>query len=768
MGLFSSKKKYTVNVTVQPVFKEEQIPTSSLNGLIKGIMQNQDIVPSMLDEISSSMGIRALTAMYNVEKTGYAPGIPSAQVKTYIQAKDQVISAIEANIGRKINVEYYYMGPLNSMHFGWQYCHDALGYKPATNELSVLSAQTGFPCFLSDMKATYLRADFNWMLESNDTGMLTQLGPSPRSGYRPSAPFNTLSGIGQYAEQPAYEVSDVATNDYVTIQYEFKDGNGQFITRGVTASMAAFDNTADFHMCRYTDSTGKTGFFTYLHGSGTYPLIDLAYALEHSQFGTYFPWCYFRVFGEDVYEVETAASMKDMHKWCDNLGVSYDQLHEGVHEDPDVDDVEQSLLLMAINPGHKNPACREYLFKHFSALHANALPQVVLDPTLEGKLDAFTSSPSQMQHIQDKRFAMSFQFSGISKRRVTGSIGKRGTYESKFSVLSQDSQNYLTQTPIGTGTGNAYLEQPGWIYQYQVADALYEEVIVYGLRVNYEVHNKKGFAASGQDRELLIPIDRAIVETMSVPTREQLLCRALTMMVNTVIVTKSPWYASTGFKIVLLVIAVVVTILSAGSAWQSIVAAYGVGVGALALTIMSILVKGIVISYGVKLFTQAVGPKFALVIALVAVIYGNSTAASEASAAWAETLVSVGTSMVKQAATLNQEQLAAGLKDIVEDAEAFSAWSQNQLDGLGDKMTELGLNPAIVGLNTFDVVKMGPQLILGEEPSDYFSRTVHSGNIGTVSFDMTEFFVESKMQLPTFNQSQENFKYGWDEQLFTV
>ena len=768
MGLFSSKTTYTVNVTVQPVFEEEQIPTSALNGLIRGIMQEQDIVPSMLDELSSSMGIRAMTAMYNTKKRGYEVGIPSAQVATYIQAKDQVISAIEANIGRKINVEYYYMGPLNSMHFGWQYCYDSLGYKVANNELSVLSAQTGFPCFLTDMKATYLREDFDWMLSTSDTGMLAQLGPSPRSGYRPSAPFNTLSGIGQYAEQPAYEVSDVATEDYVTIQYEFKDANGQFVTRGLTVSMAALDNTADFHMCRYTDSAGNTGFFTYLHGSGTYPLIDLAYALEHSEFGTYFPWCYFRLHGEDAYEEETQLSMEQMHDWCDQLGVSYDQLHEGVHNDPDVEDVEQSLLLMAISPGHKHASCREYLFKHFSALHANALPQVVLDPSLEGKLNAFTSSPSQMQHIQDKRFAMSFQFSGISKRRVSGSIGKKGTYDSKFSILSQDSQNYLTQTPIGTGTGNAFLEQKGWIYQHQVTDAVYEEVIVYGLRVNYEVHRKKGFAASGEDPELLVPIDQAIVATMSVPAREQLLCRGLTMMVNTVIVTKSPWYTSTGFKIVLLVIAVVVTILSAGTAWQSIVAAYGIGIGALALTIMTIIVKAVVISYGVKLFTQAVGPKLALVIALVAVIYGNTTAASQASAAWAETLVSVGTAMVKEAGQLSQAQIAAGLKDIVEDAEAFSAWAQDQMDGLSDSMTALGLNPTIVGLGAFDVVKMGPQLILGEEPSDYFARTVHSGNIGTVSFDMTEFYVASKMQLPTFNQSQENFNYGGDEQLFAV
>jgi hypothetical protein len=761
MGLFSSKKKYVVNVTVQPVFEESQIPTSALNGIIKGIMQDYDIVPSMLEELSSSMGIRAMTGMYNTQKRPYAVGIPSGQVATFIQAKDQVIAAIQANIGRLIDVEYYYMGPLNSMHFGWQYCHDALGYNAATNELIGLSASTGHKCYLTDMIATYLRADFDWMVETNDTGMLAQLGPSPRSGYRPSAPFNMLSGIGQYAEQPAYEVSDVATDDYVTIQYEFVDADGTFVTRGLTVSMAAYDNTADFHMCRYTDTTGKIGFFTYQHGAGTYPSIDLAYALNNSTLGTYFPWAYFRLQGEDVYDVENKDSVDQMRAWCDTLGVSFDKLHEGVHADPDSDDVEQSILMMAIKPGHKHPACQEYLFKHFSVLHANALSQAALNPSLEGRMEAFTSSPSQMQHIRDNRFAMSLQFSGITKRRLAGNIGKKGSYKSKYAVMSQDSQYYLTQTPGGAGTGNSMSSQPGWVYQYQVTDAVYEEVIVYGLRSFYEVHRKKGFSAGADSAELLIPIDSAIVKTISVPAREQLLCRALTMMVNTVIVIKSPWYASAGFRIVLLIIAVVVTIFSAGTAWQSIVAAASLGVAAVVITVLTMIVQAVLVSLAVKLFVKVAGPKFALIVAIAAVIYGNSSAAtSQLSATWAESLVKVGASLVSEAATVNNQQIAAGIQNIVDDATAFSAWAADQYDGLGDKMKELGLNPAIVGLNAFDVVKMGPGFVLGENPSDYYSRTVHAGNIGVLGIEMTESYVAIQTQLPTFDQTQETFNYG--------
>ena len=408
MGLFSSKKKITVNVTVQNVFEEEQIPDSALNGVIRGILQGEELVENMLESVTRSIGVNAATGYHWLKNQDYSIDFPESQVKTYISAQSEVLAAIAANIGKDITAEYYYMGPLNSMHFGWQYCYDALGYNPQTNELELLTQQTGFKCYLSDMIATYLRADYDWMVESNDMGMLAQLGPSPRSGYRPSAPLNTLSSFGQYAEQPMYEVSDVATEDYVTINYEFKDANGGFITRGITVSMAAYDNTADFHMCRYKDSTGKTGFFTYRNGAGTYPNVDRAMSFQSTGLGTYLPWSYFRVQNENVEDVESADTVEKMRKWCDYLGVNFDTMLEGVHKDQDVSDVAQTILLFGANPGDKHMACIEYLFKHFDALHSNSLSQKDLADGLLQEMQAFTSSPSQVQRIADNRFAMSY------------------------------------------------------------------------------------------------------------------------------------------------------------------------------------------------------------------------------------------------------------------------------------------------------------------------------------------------------------------------
>lgn len=754
MGLFSSKKKYTVNVTVANVFDTTMIPNSALNGIVKGIMHNGSITEYMLEDIASSIGIRAQTGFHWLQSHPSAIGLPKAGIRTYISAQNQVLQAIAANVGQDIVPEYYYLGPLNSMHFGWQYCTDALGYDPETNELTLLSAQVGHKCYLYDMMATYLREDYDWMVESDDMGMLDQLGPAPTSGYTPSRPFNTLAGIGQYAAQPAYEVSDVATEDYVTITYEFENELGVFVKRGIVASMAAFDNTADFHMCRYRTSTNKLGFFTYQHASGTYPLIDSALVFDDTALGTYLPFTYFRAHGSDSLKTETAETIEAMQKWCTYLGVNYDEMHSGVHKDPDVFDVEQAILLFAINPADDNEACVQYLFRYFSWLHTNSLSQRELVDGLYSKMQAFTSSPSQAFRIADKRFAQTFQYSGIQKQMVPGKIGRLGKYTSAFERVSQNSQRYLTQGIQGVSSGTTVSSQPAWIYRHQVLDNMYEEVAVYGLRVNYEVHSKKGFAAGSNSKNLLIPIDWAILRTIGVPAQEQILSRTLRMQVNTVIVTETPWYASGIMKSIMFVVAIVITILTAGQAWPALVAAAAIGTTALVLTVLTMVVQVLVVQYSIKLFVKELGPKAGFLAAIAmfaAAVYGGASDAS-----WAQSLLSMSTGLVEQSNTA----LAGMLEDVLTELTDFQAWAAGQLESLQDRKEALGLIPTLVGLDALDVVQLSPSIVLGETPSAYYDRTVHAGNIGAASFDQTEFYVDTMLTLPQLSSVDEDFYDG--------
>lgn len=749
MGLFSSKKKVKVNVTVQRLFEDSQIPDSARQGVIKGILNDGSLVDYMMEDIAGSIGVRVNTALARAKRSNYYFGIPSSKIKSNIDARSVVLSTIASNVGKSITPTYYVMAPMNSFHFAWTWLVNTHRYNPQTNELLGLSASTGKPCYLKSMLATYTKESYDFMQETYDMGMVEQLGPSPSSGYTPSNPFTSLGTIGNYAPQPTYEVSSVAVDDYVTIKYEFESTKGVFVERGITLPLSSIDLTQDFHQCRYVQSDGKIGFFTYQQGSGTYPLIDNVFALTFDNLGTYYPWIYFRVDDTRVLYLSDPKAYTDAKKISEYLGVDYDMLEQKVHEDPNVVDVQQSMLMFGITPGDKDETCIEYLFKYFSLLHANAIPAPDKANGLDDKFNAFTTSPSQIQVIQDKFFKQTFQFSGIAKQRKPGKIGKVGLYTSEYAVVGQKDQSFLTNGPKGVGTRAVTNGQPAWIYRFQVTDSVFEEIAIYGLRVNYDVHKKKGYGAGATSDRMLVPVDKEVLRTLGMRKKERVLCRGLQFFVSTAVTITTPWYASGAFKIVMLIVAVVITVLSSGTAWQTIVAAAALGAAALTITIITYIVTTLAIQYGVKLFVKQFGPQLGIIAAIAAVVVG-AYASSDLGTTWGETLVSVGNNLVNESSLAYQDAVS----DMMKDFEDFEKYAQGQFDNLKDKAEQLGLNGQNVGLEPLEMVYRVPDIRIGETPNDFYNRTVHSGNIGVTSFDMVENFASLRLTLPTLADTQ--------------
>lgn len=762
MGLFSSKKKYVVNVTVQPIFEEKMIPDSVKAGILKGIVSEGDINEYMLEEVAQSIGIRANVGYAWAKKNDYAPGIPTSHIVSNVSARNAVMSTIAAIEGGPVTRVYYRFGPMNSLHYGWNWLVNTHGYNTQTNELVGLSASTGFKCYLKDMRATYTKESYDFILETYDNGMLDQLGPSPQSGFTPSNPFTYMgnNGIGEYAPQPAYEVSTTAVEDYVTITYEFEDAAGNIIQRGLTLPIEGLAEQGDYHQVRYTRASGKDAFFTYLNGANIYPSIDAIYDMDPNTLGTFYPWMYFRVQDQKVDERNMEAIYKSCKGWSKYIGVNFDTMSDAIHEDPDVDDVAQVILQLGVRPDDQDPHVIEYLFKHFTVLHQNALDQEQIADNLEEKFQAFSSSPSQIQYIQDNLFAQTLQFSGIHKKRVAGSIGKVGTYTSTYGSVSQDAVNFVSINPQGVQPiASQAMTQPGYVYRYQTMDSMYEELVVYGLRIDYKVHYKKGFGAGAGQPELLVPVDRGIMKSISVGKREKIVCKSMHMLVNTVQVIKTKWYQSGVFKWIMIIVAVVITIFSMGSAWQTIVAAAAIGTTALVITLVSMLINVLIINYAIKLFVKKFGPKIGIIAAVAAMAYGAYSgfgAASGGTNTWGESLLAIGNGLAKQSMTAMQKNV----EDVMDDIVDYESWAKGQFDSLKDQRDQLGLNPQFMGLEALDLIQLVPDTIFGEAPQDYYSRTVHSGNIGATSYDLIEFYHYFALELPKINDIEGTFNNG--------
>lgn len=776
MGLFSSKKKVIVNTTVQQIFSDEQIPNSIKTGVLRSIIQEGSITEYVLEEAVHSIALRADQG-YNWAKSNYEPGLPVADVTAAASARTVVLNTIAAEAG-PITADYYKFGPLNSIHYGFQTLTSDYGYDARTNEISRLSAEVGFPVYLKNIVATYQKTTFDSAVQYSDMGVFEQWGPSPASGFTPENPLNTLTGFGQYAAQALYEVSAAATEDYITITYQFEEvkevvevNNGvttvkevkTIVDRGLTFSMGNYDLDADYHQARYQSQDGFINFFTYKDGTGAYPEIDDVQNTDFSKLGTYFPWIYVRYNKTPISEVPESLSpwYKQSKKLANFINLDYDLLADAINADPEIDDVAQAIIMFGVNPKAQTQAELEYLFEYFNLLFLDDAARSDANASLVDKFNPYTSSPSLAQVIQDQKFAMGILYNGITKRRVAGKIGKKGTFtgelisqttETKYQQINSDIEREVTQV----------VTTPGYTYRKQVTDSVYEEVTVYNPSTVYRISGKKGHTAGVGDDELLIPVDRIITDQMAFKKKEELLTRALYLVVNTEIVVKVKWYQSTFFKVIVIIIAVIITIVSWGTAWQSLVAAAAIGTTAVAVTIAVLILEAVLanlfLSYVTKLFVKLVGPEAALLIAVVAVAYGTYTGfgATEGStqAVWSERLLAVGNNLSKESTNVYGEYI----KDLEQDFLDFNALADTQWKTLEEKNKELLTNTG--GLNGLDFVQYSPTFVPGESPDDFYSRTVHSGNIGVLGFTAVEKYCELALTLPKLKNTDEDLING--------
>jgi hypothetical protein len=756
MGLFGSRKVTTVGTQVQRVIEDDKLPDSILNGFYKNQMKVMKGEPDqsteyVLEELSSSIALRA-NRMYNFGKRDYVHGVPISTYKSSFAGKDAAKAAIEAQVGSTVQLAYYHFGPINLMHLGWKTLVESHGYDAQTNKLNVLSVSKGKDVFLSDMQVVVVEAT----LDEYANGSLDQWGTPPNAGVTPELKYQIID-VGSLKKPTPFMVDPAAAEDYIKVTYCWEEDVIVQIPAGISLDgtpvvtnvpkkelhkesfiipISGYEMEADFHQAKYTTGTGVTGYWLYQANEGSQPAIDNVFNTEYSNGGSFFPWTYFRYEKKSEVDYKDTIEYKDSKKLLKYLNMNFDDIGEGINENPDIKDVEQAMMVMAVPANTSNPLEQRYLFNFFK--------EIDVDPTAPkqtlriGSLLNFPL-PGNAIIIQDKRFKMSLYFDAIIKRRVPGNIGAKGSYASGFGTVTETKD--VESTTGDTKTWSSSRKQH-W-YRHQVTDTVYEEVLVDGLKMTYFVFGNYTTTGDEEDEILLIPIDMDIAKTYSISDREELYSRSLHYVFNSRIVTKLKWYQTGFFKTLLIVVAIVITVMSMGTTWESIVAAVSIGLSVntiVMLVIADILIQ-MLIAYAVKLFVKVVGIKFAFLAAVVAAIYGGFSgfqAGSLSNAPFASELLQLSTGLMKA--------ISAQVQDDFNDL----LGQQTELEKEIDKKTKL-LETAQDLLNNNN--RFDPLIVWGETPNQFYERTVHSGNIGVLGIDAVSSYVDTALQLPKIYQS---------------
>ena len=709
MGIFSSKYVTTVGTVVSRVIDNDKIIGAVKKGSLKAILQDGNLADHVLEEMVTGIGVKA-ERMYTYAENHYIHGLPSGEVYSSTQGRQQVEAVIEALEGQQVLMEYSNFGPANALHLGWLKLVNVHGYNQATNQIASLSAQKGKPVYLKNLVVVVPSN----LVSTLDPSVLETWGTAASGGYTPEAPANEL----ELAAATPYVVSTTATEMYVLATYVWKASTsiwGNVAEETLSLSIAEYPSDPDYFQAKYLVN-GQAKYWIYQNDTGGYPALDAVFVDAPVENGNYFPFTYFRYNKQSTISDKTTQAYKTSKRLVKYLGIDYDLLADTIDENPDIADVEQAMMVFGVPAVSTNSIECRYLFDYFNAMHYAMEPTTSnsrLDAIAQRFLFSHTASKNSVV-IQDKQFKMAFGNDGISKRMVAGSIGTVGSYSSGYESI----------------------DLPEHFYRHQVAPGLYEEVRVINLKMTYYVYGNYSTTGDETDAILLVPIDRSISSQYSMGDREILYSRSLHFVFNSRTVTKLKWYQTGVFQVILLIIAVVIAMYDGGWTLSTVLSA--AGIQALVTTIIINIVVGELLKVAFKLFVKAFGADVAKIIAIVAILYGGYQAfkaGSISGAPWAKELLAVSSGLTNAA-------MASDMADLMDEANAFRLFAEDKNELL-EKANKLLSNSTA----------LSPFVVFGEAPEDFYNRTVHSGNIGILGINAISSYVDIALTLPTLNDS---------------
>jgi hypothetical protein len=728
MGIFSSKRVTQVGTSISRVIEDATIPQSVKTGSIKSIFNDGNFPDYVMEELVNSIGVRA-ERMYAYAEDNYVHGLPSGEVYSSTQGRQQVETVIEAFEGQQVLINYSRFGPPNTLHIGWMTLVQQYGYNQATNELAVLSAQKGFPVYLKDMQVVVPASQ----ADSFEVGSLEQWGTAASAGYTPERLAST-GFLSNLAGPSPILKSTSATQVQLLVSYVWKTAAvlNPIQTESITIVPSGYDDEADYFHAKYTFNN-QTKYWIYRYGAGTYPSLDSVFINGPQVSGSYFPFAYFRYNKQSVISNTTTPAYLTSKKMVKFLGIDYDTMAEAIDENPDIADVEQAMLVMAVPAISTNPIEARYLFEYFDTLHA-----AMGGETWSGLTNIASqfSGDAPAKHtivIQDAQFKMALTNDGIHKKIAAGSIGIVGVHNNSF---ISESVNTEFVDPETGGITTSTTSIKSHVYRRQIATGLYEEITVRNLKMTYFVFENYTTVGDETDDILLIPIDRTVSQNYSIGDRETLYSRSLHFVFNSRVVTKVKWYQTGVFKALLFIVAVAMAIYDGGATLGAYLGL--TGAAAIVATVVIQLIVGQLLTVAFKLFVKAFGADIAQAIAIIALIYGGYRVfmnGGTLQGTWASELLQLSSGL--QSAALQDK-----FSDLLEQQDQFNLFVEEQEELLESAQKLLETS------NT-----LSPFVIFGEKPEDFYNRTIHYGNIGTLGITAISSYVDIALTLPTLNDT---------------
>jgi hypothetical protein len=371
---------------------------------------------------------------------------------------------------------------------------------------------------------------------------------------------------------------------------------------------------------------------------------------------------------------------------------------------------------------------------------------------VEWRGDYLTQGWKQYKISRSNELEFTVRYLTINKQTITGVIGTVGTYRK---VLAGSPLLSMAQyDPAITNFDTIACSK-------QINATQYVRYTIYGLEIDNHIQHAQDYTnvqhtvsmntptgtgnatglfqnVNGADGSFLLPMFKEVLDKVNVFDLEQMITESIILYVHTVSQSTVLWYQSAGFFNIIGEIVSIATQIFSGSSLN-----LSPDLVSLIRQVAVSLLTGIVSEYLYEALAPVIGEATAAAIvgvtALVVLHYAPEGNKSLGELPWAEDLLKATLAIVGSLDKTNASEALQLTKDIDAFNKSASAFGEEL-----DRATKL--------LGTTDSNLRGSNLndIIGsyETPDEFYTRTIHQGNIGITGIDAIANYTANKLRLP--------------------
>jgi hypothetical protein len=470
-------------------------------------------------------------------------------------------------------------------------------------------------------------------------------------------------------------------------------------------------------------------------------------------------------------------------KLLKKLNIDIDVMAENINKNEEgISGVDHAYIMFGVELQTKNNESIRYLTEYFHHIAENSQYNIYDFITYAStrslgsqNIMAFAGLLGYGEanvHLNEHGLDVQIRYTFVNTRIKAGVIGPVGTATSVTDtsnvLLYKTKQPTAAEladplyVPVNEEEEAAYVDGTHITFRLQLTPTTYREVLVYGLaHYNnvYAGHYHNTTLADSLDpnnHNFIIPLHYGVANKLPLMKRNLLFKDSLRLVFNSYTVTKVKWYQTGIFKIFTYIVAIVIIVWSWGTLSPHVMTALAVLEASVIMFIVTYLLPGLLISmvlkYAFQLIADKIGAELMAIIAVVVAVY----AISQGNVGGINYFTGMTTpQMCLQASSAmlsaSNAQIKMDIADVSEEMSMFASDSEIKWDALD---TAIDLLDTRSTLNPLALLAAPPRkILLDESPSDFYERTIHTGNIGVVALDMVTHYHDVMLRLPKVQYS---------------